>query len=127
MKKHIELLGILHVVYNILGSLVGLGFLILFPSIGLISGDPTAIGVLTLIGTLIGGFFLVLSIPGLIAGIGLLKMRPWARMLALVMACFDALNIPIGTALTVYTFWVLINDESVKLFESIPPSAPSRE
>jgi hypothetical protein len=127
MKKHIELLGILHIVYSIFGILIGLGFLVFFPSIGLISGEPIAIGVLTLIGTLLGGFFLVFSVPGFIAGIGLLKIRPWARILAIVIACFDMLNIPIGTALGIYTFWVLINDESVKLFEPGQTSASPNE
>jgi hypothetical protein len=116
MKKHIELLGILHIVYSIFGLLIGIGLLFILSGIGLISGDPTALGVLTLIGSILGGFFIVLSIPGIIAGVGLLKLRPWARILAIIMACLDVLNIPIGTALGVYTFWVLINDEVVQEF-----------
>jgi hypothetical protein len=123
MKKHIELLAILHIVYNVVCLLIGIGFFLFFSSIGLITQDAVALGVLSLVGLLLGGFFVVLSIPGLIAGIGLLKMRPWARILAIVMACLDALNIPIGTALTVYTFWVLINDEAIKEFSQIPPQA----
>ena len=118
MKKHIELLGILHIVYSVFGLLIGIGFLVFFPSIGLISGEPIALGVLTLIGSILGGFFLVLSVPGIIAGIGLLKFREWARILSIVMACLDAFNIPIGTALTVYTLWVLLNDESIKIFSN---------
>lgn len=116
MRKHIELLGILHIVYSILGLLIGIGFLIFLPGIGMISGDATAIGVLTLLGSILGGFFILLSLPGLIAGIGLLKIRPWARIFAIIVACFDAFNIPLGTALTIYTFWVLINDEAIKEF-----------
>jgi len=123
MKKHIELLGILHIVYNLLGILIGIGFLVFLPSIGLISGDHIALGVLTLVGSILGGFFLVFSIPGIIAGIGLIKIRPWARILAIIMACIDAFNIPIGTALTVYTFWVLINDEAIKEFSQTPSKA----
>lgn len=118
MKKHIELLGILHIVYNAVSLLIGIGFFLFFSSIGIITQDAIAMGILSLVGFFLGGFFIVLGIPGLIAGIGLMKFRPWARILAIVMACLDALNIPIGTALTVYTFWVLINDEAIKEFSS---------
>ncbi len=116
MKKHIQLLGVLHIVYHGLGLLIGIGLFLLLSAVGAISGDETAIGVLSLIGFIIGGFLSALSIPGIIAGIGLLNVRSWARILAMIMACFDAFNIPIGTALTVYTFWVLLNDESIKEF-----------
>jgi hypothetical protein len=121
MKKHIELLAILHIVYNVVSFLIGAGFFFLFSGIGIISQNEIAFGVLGLIGFILGGFFITLSIPGLIAGIGLLKLRPWARILAIIMACINTLNIPIGTALAVYTFWVLVNDEAIKEFSSIPP------
>jgi hypothetical protein len=119
MKKHIELLGILHIVYNVISFLIGAGFIFLLSGIGIISHNEIAMGVLSFIGSILGGFFIILSIPGLIAGIGLLKVRPWARILAIAMACIDALNIPFGTALAVYTFWVLLKDETIKEFTNV--------
>jgi hypothetical protein len=119
MKKHIELLGILNIIYHFIEFLVGVGFFLFFPSIGLITGEPIAMGILTIIGTLLGGFLLVLSIPGIIAGFGLLKLRPWARILALIMACVNMLSIPVGTALGVYSFWVLMKDEVIQEFSKV--------
>jgi len=119
MRKHIQLLGVLHIVYHGFGLLIGIGLFVLLSAIGAITGDETAIGILSLIGFILGGLLSVLAIPGIIAGIGLLNARSWARILAMIVACFDAFNIPIGTALTVYTFWVLLNDESIKEFSHV--------
>lgn len=116
MQKHIELLAILRIVYSALGFLMGIVIFVLLPGIGWASGDPTALKVLEIVGSVLGGFLIVFSIPGIIAGIGLLKLRPWARILAIIFACFDIFAIPIGTALGVYSFWVLMNDKTIKLF-----------
>ena len=55
----------------------------------------------------------MLAIPGIIAGIGLVQRRPWARVLALVVGAIGLLDIPVGTALGIYTFWVLMRDEAI--------------
>ena len=71
-------------------------------------------------------FFLgVVSIPGLVAGIGLLKFRPWSRILAIVVACLDLFHIPFGTALGVYTLYVLMNDEAIRLLSGEPAMSPT--
>jgi len=66
----------------------------------------------------IGTFLIVLSIPGLVAGIWLLKRRPWARMLTLIVGAFDLIDIPFGTALGVYSFWVLLHDDTIRIFNA---------
>ena len=48
------------------------------------------------------------AVLGIIAGWGLLERRPWSRMLAVVLACLALLNLPLGTALGIYTLWVLL-------------------
>ncbi len=62
-------------------------------------------------------FFILVSLPGLLAGMGLMNHRGWARILAMIVAVFHILNLPIGTALGIYTFWVLTNDEAVAALE----------
>jgi hypothetical protein len=42
-----------------------------------------------------------------LAGIGLLTRRPWARKLALVLGVLALFRFPLGTALGVYTLWAL--------------------
>lgn len=112
MKKHIELVGILHLVYSGLALVLGLFCFMLLSGIGIVSHDAIALGVLGTIGMIICIIITALAIPGIIAGIGLLKMKSWARILAIVVGCLDLLHIPFGTALGIYTLWVLLNDES---------------
>ena len=60
---------------------------------------------------------LIFSLPGLIGGIGLLKMAPWSRVFMIVISCLELLHIPIGTALGIYGLWALTKPETAALFE----------
>lgn len=59
--------------------------------------------------------------PWSCGGIGLLSFQPWARYLVIVVAALGCLNIPIGTLKGVYSLWVLLQDDTIKLFN------PTRE
>jgi hypothetical protein len=116
MEKHVTVLGILYIAFSALGLLLAV---ILFTAIvggGLISGDSEAMFITGIVGPAIALFFVLLSTPGLIGGIYLLKHRPWARILVLVLGFINLIEIPIGTALGIYTIWVLIKNETVDLF-----------
>ncbi len=123
MQSHVRILGAIHIVFGAMGLLGGLAVLILFGGIATLvgfagAGEGRAIAVPVLGG--IGGVLfllaLVLSLPGMIAGVGLLKMRPWARILTLILSVFNLLSVPFGTALGVYGFWVLLSKEGEQLF-----------
>jgi hypothetical protein len=76
----------------------------------------------------IGGFvfivLLVLSLPGMIGGFGLLQFKSWARILVIVLSAFELLSVPFGTILGIYGLWVLLNRETEQLFQP-PPSMPA--
>ena len=61
-------------------------------------------------------------IPGVIvdivAGWGLLQHKSWARILAIILGIINLVFFPIGTALGIYTLWVMFNDEAKALFEA---------
>ena len=57
-------------------------------------------------------FFLVMAALRFVAGWGLLKVRPWSRTYALVMAFLELISPPLGTALGIYTLFVLLPDEA---------------
>ena len=61
---------------------------------------------------LFGGFVVMVSVLGIIAGWGLLARRPWARTMAIVFGCFALASFPFGTALGIYTLWVLASSDS---------------
>ena len=53
-------------------------------------------------------FSFVKAIGCFAAGYGLLERESWARLLALVLGFVSLFNVPLGTALGIYTFWVLL-------------------
>jgi len=123
MQTHVKVLAVLHIVFGALGVLVGLGIFALFGGIaGLVQmdHDPDAPFVVPMMGA-IGGFvlivLLVLSVPGIIAGVGLLSYQPWARILTIVLSILGLISIPFGTALGIYGLWVLFTTEGAQLFE----------
>ncbi len=117
-EKHITLLGVFHIVYHAIGFVAGIGVLVFFPALGAVAGDAEANVVLSIIGGVVGTILIVVSIPGIIGGIGLLRRHSWARIVALIIGAADLFDIPIGTALGIYTFWVLMRDEVVAYLKS---------
>jgi len=116
MEKHIDLAAYLHIGLGILGILAGAFLLFFFVGIGFAVHDETAFMVLTILGTSLGIFLFMLSIPGIIGGFGLLKRKSWSRVLMLILATVELIDIPLGTAVGVYTFWVLLQDDALKAF-----------
>jgi hypothetical protein len=71
----------------------------------------------------VGGFYMVVSLVGLLAGWGLLERRPWARLLAMILAVIALLKVPLGTALGIYTLWVLAPAQSEREYRSVERAA----
>jgi hypothetical protein len=58
-----------------------------------------------------GGTMVILAAGGVCVGMGLTQRRPWARTTAIILAVLALFHPPFGTALGVYTLWVLLADE----------------
>ena len=131
MADHIKIVAILHIIYSSMMILGALAVLAIFGGIATLigaSGSPDATPAVPIvggIGMLICLLLVVLGLPGLIAGIGLLKFRPWARMLGIVISALDLISVPFGTALGIYGLWALLSQEGTLLFEN-PPVQPVR-
>lgn len=127
METHVRIAAWLRIVWSGFGLLVGILVLTVFSGVGAIlgvSGDAEAQQALPLvmvIGTFVALFFALLSLPGLLTGWGLLTYQPWARIVNIVLSAFDLFHFPIGTALGAYSIWVMLQPETVALFESGPP------
>ena len=129
MQQHVKILAILHIVFGGLGLFAALVVLLVFGGIaGLVHlSDASSSGVLGgtivgLIGAAITMFLLVISLPGLIAGIGLLTFQPWARILAIVLSVLELPAFPFHTALGIYGLWVLLSNEGTALFNRPVPA-----
>jgi len=125
MGEHVRLVGIIRIVWGCLGLFGALVVLAIFVGPPLISDLAEAS--LSGLGIPIVALMVMLSGPGIIAGIGLLKRRPWARILALVMAVLDLFAVPVGTAIGIYTIWVLLKAQATQAFARIPTSEKSQQ
>src|SRR4029079_3548007 len=128
MNTHVKVVGVLFIALSALGICAALVFSLVFGTASGIVGlnaDPhdaaIALPIIGLAGTMLVTFLLVISVPGLIAGIGILKMRPWARILGIVLAILNLIHIPIGTIFGIYALWVLLNKDTEALFSSPVP------
>lgn len=124
MRTHIRVLAVLQIVYASLGLAVGLGVLTFFGGLATLVGLSSefddlvvAVPILTSIGFFASSVLIILSVPGLIAGIGLMKHRPWARILSIVLCVLGLLEFPIGTAIGIYGLWVLFHRDTSPIFE----------
>jgi hypothetical protein len=121
MQKHVTVVGVLHIAYNAFGILAAMATFMFIVGGGLVGGlisgeEEIVIPITFFVGTAATFWLLLVSVPGIIGGVGLLRLRPWGRYMVLVLAVLDLLNIPIGTAIGVYSIWVLVQDETAKLF-----------
>jgi hypothetical protein len=125
VHAHAHLLGILWLAASALNAVVGLFLLVLgtalFPHLHEMKGTPpdVPVGFLTSLFTTIAIIVLAKAACGFFAGWGLLQHEPWARILALVLAFISLFNIPFGTAIGVYTLWVLLPGDSQREYEAL--------
>jgi hypothetical protein len=128
MEEHLRRIGYLNMALGAFGVLVCIVILILFKG-------PS--GVL-LINARVGGsatttegfvtacvmiYMILMAGPLILVGKGLLHCQEWARNLGMILSIFGLINIPFGTAIGVYSLWVLTSYEVEPLFAA-PPRAP---
>jgi len=119
MEQHVKVLGVLYIAIGGLGVLAALIVLGIFGGIAGMTHagrHPEAAPFFVLIGGLAMIIVLAISLPSVIAGVGLLSFRPWARVLAIILSVIHLFSIPIGTALGIYGLWVLLRPETEQLF-----------
>jgi hypothetical protein len=112
VKQHIPILGVLHLASGALFAVIGIFLFVFLSGIGAVAHDPMAFRVLTFVGFTTGILLVVLSVPGMVAGYGLLRRRSWARNLAVAVSILNLFNIPIGTVIGIYTLVVLLKTDS---------------
>jgi small-conductance mechanosensitive channel len=121
VQTHIQLLGILWLAGSALNVLGGLILLVLantlFAHLHEMGAPEAATTFLRPLLSVIGIFVLAKAAFGFLAGWGLMRREPWARILGLVMGFVALLNIPVGTVLGIYTLWVLLPAQSQQEYE----------
>jgi len=121
VQEHVRLLGILWLAASALNAVGGAILLILANTLFL---HVTEMGVPAVQAAWLHPFLSFLGILilakaafGFIAGWGLLQREPWGRMLTLILAFLALFNVPFGTALGIYSLWVLLPAEAEQEYE----------
>jgi zinc-ribbon domain len=113
LKRHLHIVGILWIALGALFALPGAAALLLGSTTHLIVHRPELMpGILPLLVAVAGGMLLILAVGGISVGVGLMQHRPWARVAAIILGVLALFHPPFGTALGIYTLWVLLADEN---------------
>jgi hypothetical protein len=116
MRQHVKVVGALHIGLGGLGLLIACLTFVILVGVGRLVDDTDAPNILNFIAVVVGVFLSVISIPSIIGGIGLLQGQEWARLVVLVLSGLHLFNIPVGTAVGIYSIWALVQPETVELF-----------
>jgi hypothetical protein len=124
VQEHVHLLGLLWLAISAFNAVGGIVLYVLANTLfahmhefGVPQEAPT--GFLRPLLSTVGILVLAKAACGFIAGWGLLQREAWARILALVLAFISLFNIPFGTAIGVYTMWVLLPSDSQREYDSL--------
>jgi hypothetical protein len=117
VEEHNKTLATLHFIYGGMHGLTLLGLLLL-----------VFVFMMTAAANSISAFWIVLSVAvfvvllfavgllPLLVGYGLMKRRRWAKPLGVCLAVVSLINIPIGTALGIYTVKFFRSEGGIKLY-----------
>lgn len=119
LEGHIPVLGMLHLLGGALFAVIGIFLIIFLSGIGYVVHDAETFRILTFVGLTVGTLLIALSVPGMVAGYGLLRRRSWARALALAVGVLNLFNIPVGTLIGAYTLVVLLKTDAHDYFVAL--------
>lgn len=113
LESHLRTLGTLWIVA---------GALFLIPSAGMfflgsfarfvVHGNPFAQTLGPIFLSILGGTIMLVGLGGILVGWGLRNREPWARTVAIVLGILALFHPLLGTALGVYTLWVLLSENA---------------
>ena len=122
VAQHVKVLGILWIIYSALRLIPGLALLVFGHARFPFMLSPFPGGFHGLVGPLLsmlGLTFSVLAIAGIIGGLGILSYHSGARVLIIVLACLSLIHFPFGTALGIYTLWVLLSSGADREYQRL--------
>lgn len=121
ISGHIRLLGILWIALSSFRVIPGVVLFLISRWMPLDDPDiPFFVPALLLFLSVV---FLASGVLGVFAGWGLLTRQSWARAFALVFGGLNLMDLPFGTALGIYTLWVLLPTESEREYHRTADAA----
>ena len=129
MRTHVKVTAFLFLTFGVLLTIGALFSSLLFGSVAFVigatgeEGAPIGAAAMGITGIVLTVVLLAFSIPSIFCGLGLLKLRRWARLLGIVLAAIALLRFPVGTAFGVYALWVFFSKKTEPLFDGSPGSS----
>jgi hypothetical protein len=129
-EEHNKYVGIANVAYGAIHVLLMILMAVFFMAMmGVIAraaagGDVPPASFFQGIMVFVVGINFVLAIPPFIAGYAFLKRKPWAKIAGIIAAVLSAFRVPIGTAVSIYTFWFLFSAPGRILYDNLPQALP---
>lgn len=124
VQEHVRLLGILWLAFSAFNTIGAVILYVLantlFAHLHELGAPEAPTSFLRPLLTIVSFLLLAKAGAGFVAGYGLLQADRWARVITLVLAFVSMfVNIPFGTALGIYTMWVLLPDQSDQEYEAL--------
>ena len=123
MSSHVDLVGILFILWGLMTTLVGLSTLALgVGAVALIAsgaasgGEQVAAGITAATFTALALIAILWGAAHIVVGVPLRHHRHWSRVAALVLGSVDLVLLPYGTAVGCYALWVLLSEPAKTLF-----------
>jgi len=130
MEIHVKVLGALQIALGAFGLFGAAVLMVVFGgAAGMVGANvdadaAIAVPIIGITGVALVAFLIVLSLPSVLIGIGLLRFRPWARIAGIVVSMLSLVMIPFGTIVGAYGLWVLFSNETERLFSGPAIVAP---
>jgi hypothetical protein len=128
-EEHNKTLATLHFIYGAMHGLTLAGLLLLVFIVKVATLGANSISSFW-IATGVIAFVVLLFAVGVLplaVGYGLTKRRRWAKPLGLTLAAISLINIPVGTALGIYTFKFFKSEGGIRLYGGKAPATGEGE
>ena len=120
VQNHLHLLAIFWFAISAFNAIIGVVLYIIANTLLAPGGPANAPEFLRPLLSVVAIIVLGGAALGFCSGWGLMHREPWARTLTLVLAFLVLfINIPVGTAVGVYTMWVLLPGESEREYGAL--------
>ena len=123
MPSHVDLVGVLFILWGLLTTLVGLSTLALgLGAVALIASGASSGGrqfaaqIMVAAFTTLALIAIVWGLAHVTVGVSLRRRRHWSRVAAMVLGSVDLVLLPYGSALGCYALWVLLSEQGKALF-----------
>jgi hypothetical protein len=111
MDIHTRIVAVLHIVLGALGVAVPLFMGLVLGGVAAFLRDARLPGFVIGLGAMFLGFFVLLALVDVIAGVALLKGSRGARVFVIVISALGLFSFPVGTLLGAYSLWALLRKQ----------------